>query len=79
MSATTTSGNGGDRSSSTSNDAGDPSPIAGLFANAAAAPDAVAAPGETAALRCPLWTAPSPRRVPLPSTRRLGLADGDRS
>jgi hypothetical protein len=60
MSATTTSGNGGDRSSSTSNDAGDPSPIAGLFANAVTAPDAVAAPAE-AALRCPLWTAPSPR------------------
>jgi len=57
--AITTSGSGGGRSGSTSNDAGDPSPIAGLFANAAAS-DAVAVP-ETAALRSPLWTALSPR------------------
>jgi len=57
--AITTSGNGGGRSSSTSNDAGDPSPIAGLFANAAA--DAVAVPAEVIALRSLLWTALSPR------------------
>jgi len=76
--AITTSDNGGDRSGSTSNDAGDPSPIVGLFANAAAAPDAAAAPA-AAALRSHLWTAPSPRWAPLPSTRHRGLTDGDRS
>jgi len=60
MRTVTTTGNGGGRSGSTSNDAGDPSPIAGLFANAAAAPDVAAAPA-SAALHCWLGTVPSPR------------------
>ena len=41
----------------TSNDAGDPSPIADLFANA---DRAWAGPANAAALRSPLWIAPSP-------------------
>jgi len=58
--AVTTTGNGGDRSGSTSNDAADPNPIAGLFANAAAL-DAAAGPASAAALHCLLGTMPSPR------------------
>ena len=56
----TTTGNGGDRSSSTSNDAADPNPIAGLFANAAAA-DAAVGLAPAAALHCLLGSMPSPR------------------
>ena len=59
----------------TSNDAGGPSPIADLFANADRGAGG-AAPAR-AALRSPLWTAPGPRRAPLPSTTHRGLTDGD--
>jgi hypothetical protein len=62
--AVTTSGNGGGRSGSTSNDAGvwDPSqhgtPIAGPFADCGAG---AAAPARAAAPRCLLGTVPSQR------------------
>src|SRR5262249_22206427 len=73
--AVTTSGTG-DRVGPTSNDGGDPSPIAaGLFANADRAP----APPETVGLRSPLWAAPKLCRTPRPSTRHRGLTDGDQS
>jgi hypothetical protein len=52
---TTTSGTGG-RVGPTSNDAGDPNPIAGLLANA----DRAAAPDEAAGPRSQLLTAPCP-------------------
>jgi len=73
--AITTSGTGG-HVDPTSNDAGDPNPIAALFANV---DRGVAAPVEATALHSPLWTVPRPRRAPSPNTRHLGSTDGDQS
>jgi len=53
----TTNGTGG-RVDPTSNDAGDPSPIAGLFANADPDHGAAAPVEASAGLRSPLWAAP---------------------